>query len=203
MLQELETITVDQEKTEEFASALRGDLITPADPDYEEACTIYNAMSDKKPAMIAFCEDTADVMAAVDFARENELELAVRGGGHNGAGLAMVDDGLVIDLSSMNGVCVDSEERTVRVEGGATWGEVNHATHAFGLAVPSGIISTTGVGGFDQRGATANRGVGNTNATDRATKLNILSYQLIIHQSRTALRPRNSLIWLSNRRRFI
>ena len=105
-------------------------------------------MIDKQPALIARCVDVADVIAAVNFAREHELTLAVRGGGHNGAGLGTCDDGLVIDLSRMKGMRVDPAARTVRVEGGCTWGEVDHATHAFGLATPSGIISTTGVGGL-------------------------------------------------------
>lgn len=131
-----------------FAGSLRGEVITPGDPGYDEARSIYNAMIDKRPALIARCANVADVIAAVNFARENNLDLAIHGGGHNGAGLAMVDDGLVIDLSPMDGVDVDPDARTVRVQGGCTWGQVDHATHAFGLAVPSGIISTTGVGGL-------------------------------------------------------
>src|SRR5204863_5969375 len=94
------------------------------------------------------CVDVADVIAAVNFAREHELTLAVRGGGHNGPGLGTCDGGLVIDLSDMKGIHVDPSARTVRVEGGCTWGDVDHATHAFGLAVPTGIISTTGVAGL-------------------------------------------------------
>jgi FAD/FMN-containing dehydrogenase len=127
---------------------LRGELILPDDERYEQARKVYNGMIDRRPALIARCADVADVMAAVNFARENNLLLAVRGGGHNGAGLGVVDDGLVIDLSPMKGVRVDPATRTVQVEGGATWGEVDHATHAFGLATPSGIISTTGVAGL-------------------------------------------------------
>jgi FAD/FMN-containing dehydrogenase len=105
-------------------------------------------MIDKHPALIVRCADVADVIRAVNFAREQDLLLAVRGGGHNGGGLGICDDGLVIDLSHMQGVRVDPVARTVRVEGGATWGDVDHATHAFGLATPSGIIGTTGVGGL-------------------------------------------------------
>ena len=105
-------------------------------------------MIDKRPRLIARCVDVADVMSAVNFARENDLLLAVRGGGHNGGGLGTCDDGLVIDLSQMRGVRVDPKARTVRVAGGCTWGDVDHATHAFGLATPSGFISTTGVGGL-------------------------------------------------------
>src|SRR5436190_12892281 len=105
-------------------------------------------MIDKRPALIARCRDTADVIAAVNHARAEGLTLAVRGGGHNGAGLGSVDDGLVVDLSPMRGIRVDPEASTVRAQGGCTWGDVDHATHAFGLATPSGIISTTGVGGL-------------------------------------------------------
>jgi FAD/FMN-containing dehydrogenase len=138
----------EAETVQGFADALRGELVTPADAAYEEACTIYNAMIDKRPGLVARCENVADVIAAVDFAREHDLDLAVHGGGHNGAGLALVDDGLVIDLSPMKGIRVEPDARTVRVEAGCTWGDVDHATHAFGLAVPSGIISTTGVSGL-------------------------------------------------------
>jgi FAD/FMN-containing dehydrogenase len=131
-----------------FTTALRGKLVQPADSDYDAARKVYNAMIDRRPRMIARCVDVADVIAAVNFAREQKLTLAVRGGGHNGGGLGVCDDGLVIDLSGMRGVRVDPQARTVRVSGGATWGDVDHATHAFGLACPSGIISTTGVGGL-------------------------------------------------------
>ncbi len=129
-------------------AGLRGELIQPGDEGYETARKVYNAMIDKRPALIARCTDVADVIAAVNFAREQGLTLAIRGGGHNGGGLGVCDGGLVIDLSRMKGIRVDPERRTVRVEGGATWGDVDHATHAFGLATPSGIISTTGVGGL-------------------------------------------------------
>ena len=105
-------------------------------------------MIDKRPLMIARCADAADVVTAVDFAREHGLQVAVRGGGHNGPGLASVDDGLMIDLSAMKGIRVDPSNATVRVEAGCTSGDVDHATHAFGLAVPFGIVSTTGVAGL-------------------------------------------------------
>src|SRR6202040_1839690 len=112
------------------------------DPGYEQARNVFNAMIDKRPAAVAKCVDVADVIAAVRFAREHNLTVAIRGGGHNGGGLGTVDGGLVIDLSPMKGVRVDPVRRTVQVQGGATFGDVDHATHAFGLAVPSGIIST-------------------------------------------------------------
>lgn len=138
----------DHTKVDKFKSSMVGELVGQNDAGYERARKVYNAMIDKRPRLIAYCSDVADVMAAVNFARENGLLLAVRGGGHNGAGLGVCDDGLVIDLSRMKGVRVDPVSRTVRVEGGAVWGDVDHATHAFGLAVPSGAISTTGVGGL-------------------------------------------------------
>jgi len=139
---------LDQATIEEFKASARGELIGPDDEAYEAARKVYNGMIDKCPRLIERCADVADVIGAVNFARENDLLLAIRGGGHNGGGLGVCDDGLVIDLSAMQGVRVDPKARTVRVEGGCTWGKVDHATHAFGLVTPSGIISTTGVGGL-------------------------------------------------------
>ena len=132
----------------QFSSTLRGRLVQPGDADYDEARRVYNAMIDRTPRFIVRCRDVADVISSVNFAREQSLLLAVRGGAHNGGGLGTCDDGLVIDLSGLNGIRVDPEARTVRAEGGCTWGDVDHATHAFGMATPSGIISTTGVGGL-------------------------------------------------------
>ena len=134
--------------TQKLADGLRGELIEPEHPSYEAARKVYNAMIDKRPRMIARCADAADVILAVNFARENDLTLSVRGGGHSGPGLGVCDDALTIDLSPIHGVRVDPKARTVRVGGGATWGAVDHATHPFGLAAVSGIISTTGVGGL-------------------------------------------------------
>ncbi|MGJ3237070.1 MAG: FAD-binding oxidoreductase [Anaerolineae bacterium] len=142
------THTIDKEMINSLAEDFRGELIQPNDANYDEAREIYNAMIDKHPRLIARCTNVADAINAVNVARKNGLDLAIHGGGHNGAGLAMVDDGLVIDLSEMKGIHVNPDERTVRVQGGCTWGDVDHATHAFGLAVPSGIISTTGVAGL-------------------------------------------------------
>ncbi|MFD3656992.1 FAD-binding oxidoreductase [Streptomyces sp. NPDC058620] len=133
---------------EAMATALRGPVIGPLDPEYGQARTLYNAMTDKRPAAIVRCRDTADVMAAVDFVRDNGLELAVRGGGHSGPGLCLVEDGVTIDLSPMRGVRVDPATRTARVDGGAQLGDLDHAAHGFGLATPAGIMSTTGVGGL-------------------------------------------------------
>lgn len=127
---------------------LRGTLVQPGDAGYDQARKVYNAMIDRKPRAVACCADVADVMACVNFARDNKLLLAVRGGGHNGGGLGVCDDGLVIDLSGLRGIRVDPRAHTVRVDGGCRWGDVDHATHAFGMATPAGVISTTGVGGL-------------------------------------------------------
>src|ERR1700674_183568 len=131
---------------------LRGTLIERNDPDYDDARKLYNGMIDKRPSLIARCVDVADVITAVDFGRDNDLRIAIRGGGHNGPGLASVNDGLVIDLSTMRGVRVDPAARTVRVAAGCTQGDVDHATHPFGLAMPAGIISTTGIAGLTLSG---------------------------------------------------
>jgi FAD/FMN-containing dehydrogenase len=137
---------------EDFAAALRGAVIQPGDPTYDEARAVRNGLIDRHPALIAHCTGVADVVAAVTFAREHELLLSVRGGGHNVSGNAVNDGGLVIDLSAMRGVWVDPEVRTVRVQGGATWGDVDRETQLFGMATPGGAISTTGVGGLTLHG---------------------------------------------------
>lgn len=131
-----------------FKASLRGEVVQRSDAGYEEARKLYNGMIDKRPLVIARCADAADVIHAVRFGRENNLLTAIRGGGHNGPGLGSCNDGLVIDLSLMKGVRADPANRTVRVAGGCTQGDVDHATHAFGLAVPAGMVSTTGIGGL-------------------------------------------------------
>ncbi len=131
-----------------FREKLRGELIGRDDEQYEAARKVYNAIIDRRPEFIARCVDVADVIAAVGFGRQSGLPIAIRGGGHSGPGLGSVDDGLVIDLQRMKGIRVNPLSRTVRVEGGCTWGDVDHATHPFGLATPGGFISTTGVGGL-------------------------------------------------------
>ncbi|MFI0239911.1 FAD-binding oxidoreductase [Streptomyces sp. NPDC016845] len=141
------TITPAQAATRELAD-FSGELIGPQDSAYAEARAVYNAMIDRRPALVARCADAADVTRTIGFARRHGLPLAVRGGGHHGAGLGTCDGGVVADLSPMNAVEVDAAARTVRVGGGATWGLVDAATHEHGLATPSGIISTTGVGGL-------------------------------------------------------
>jgi hypothetical protein len=157
-------MTMTREAIAELASAVRGAVTGPGDPGYDEARAVYNGMIDRRPALVVRCADTADVIAAVRFARENDVAVAVRGGGHSGAGLGTIDDGLVIDLGAMRSVRVDPLDRVVEVDGGATLGDVDHATHAFGLAVPGGIISTTGVGGLTLGGGVGHltRGLGLT-----------------------------------------
>jgi FAD/FMN-containing dehydrogenase len=133
---------------EQLRARVSGAVIAPGDDGYDEARHVYNAMIDRRPAVIVRCTTAADVRAAVDFARENGLALAVRGGGHSVPGFGTVDDGVVADLSGMRAVTVDPAKRTARAEGGATWGDFNDATAAFGLATTGGIISTTGVAGL-------------------------------------------------------
>ncbi len=140
--------TVASEALAELRARMHGDLIGSDDARYDEARAVYNAMIDKRPAAVARCADTADVIAAIAFAREHGLDVAVRCGGHNGAGLGTVDGGLVIDLSPMSTTTVDPAARMVHVQGGATLGSVDQATSPHGLVVPAGIISTTGVGGL-------------------------------------------------------
>lgn len=133
---------------QELEVVFQGTLVRPGDADYDEVRAVYNAMIDAYPALIARCANAADVVHAVNFARDHRVKFAVRGGGHNGGGLGTIDDGLVIDLSQMNRVEVDPQSRTAWVQGGATLGDVDRATHAYGLALPSGINSSTGIGGL-------------------------------------------------------
>src|ERR1700745_2951881 len=139
---------LNEDSIAELKRSLRGKLIQPGDADYDEARKVYNGMIHKQPRLIARCNDVADVITSVNFARENKLLLAIRSGGHNAGGLGICDDGLVIDLAPIKYTRVDPAARTVTTGGGCVWGDVDHATHAFGLATPSGIISTTGVGGL-------------------------------------------------------
>src|SRR5437016_11357157 len=139
---------LEEDSIAELKAKLRGPVIEPDDPDYDDARKVYNAMIDKKPRLIARCADAADVINCVNFARKHDLLLAIRSGGHNGGGLGISDDGLVIDLGLIKYTRVDPAARTVTVGGGCKWADVDHATHAFALAVPSGIISSTGVGGL-------------------------------------------------------
>ncbi|MEO8664835.1 MAG: FAD-binding oxidoreductase [Ignavibacteria bacterium] len=143
---------LNENSIQEFKTSLRGVLIEPQDKEYEEARKVYNGMISKKPRMIVKCADVADVIRCVNFGRENHILLSIRSGGHNAGGLGICDDGLVIDLSMMKNTRVDPKSKTVIAGGGCTWGDIDHATHVFGLASPSGIISTTGVGGLSSGG---------------------------------------------------
>ncbi len=176
-----------------FKSNLRGELIAPGDSSYDAARSVYNAMINRRPRLIARCADVADVMAAVKFGREQGLLSAIRGGGHNAGGLGVCDDGLVIDLSPMDYVHVDSRRRTVLVGAGALWRHVDHATHPFGLAVPSGIISTTGVAGLTLGG-----GIGYLTRRYGLTIDNLLAVEMVLADGRfvTANAKENSdLFW--------
>ena len=133
---------------QEFRSSLRGELILPGDPPYEQVRKVWNGMIDKRPALIARCAGAADVVACIQFVRSYDLPLAVRGGGHSIAGFSSCDGGLVIDLSLMKGIAVEPIRRTARAQPGLTWGEFDRETQAFGLATTGGLISTTGIAGF-------------------------------------------------------
>src|SRR3984893_3658544 len=141
-------MVVGHDRIERFQAAFRGEVIRPGDSGYERARKIWNASIDRHPGIIARCSGVADVVAAVNFARENELLVAVRGGGHNVSGKALCDDGIVIDLSGMKGIHVDAKDHTARVQGGATLGDVDRETHLHGLAVPAGVVSKTGIAGL-------------------------------------------------------
>ncbi|HEX3589038.1 MAG TPA: FAD-binding oxidoreductase [Pseudonocardiaceae bacterium] len=161
---------------ENLATALRGDLIRPTDDGYDTARTVYNGMIDKRPAAIVRCADVADVIACVHFGRENGIELAVRGGGHNAAGLGVWDDALVVDLSMLRSTTVDPVEHTVRVDAGCTWADVDHATVAgFGMATPSGFLASTGVGGLTLGG-----GIGYLSRRFGLTVDNLLSADVVL-----------------------
>lgn len=166
---------INADSINEFKSGLRGEVIEPQDKNYEEACKVYNGMIHKHPRIIVLCKDVADVIRAVNFARDNKLLLAVRSGGHNAGGLGLADDALVIDLSPMRYVRVDPEGKTVEVGAGSVWGDVDHATHAFGLATPTGIISTTGVGGLTLGG-----GLGHLTRHYGLTIDNLLSVDMVL-----------------------
>jgi FAD/FMN-containing dehydrogenase len=164
-----------EEVINDLKQQLRGQLIQPQDQSYDESRKVYNGMIDKKPGMIARCVDAADVIRAVNFGRDHDMLIAVRGGGHNGGGLGICDGGLVIDLSGIKYIRVNTADNTVRVGGGNLWGEVDHATHAFGLAVPAGIISTTGVGGLTLGG-----GVGHLSRKYGLTIDNLLEADMVL-----------------------
>jgi hypothetical protein len=151
-----EDAALEEAAVEEFEVGLRGELLRPGDDGYEEARTVWNAMIDKRPALIVRCAGAADVIRSINLARINELLVAVRGGGHDVAGTAVCDGGLVIDLSRMKGMRVDPTRRTVRAEPGLTWGEFDQETQAFGLATTGGFVPTTGIAGLTLGGGLGN-----------------------------------------------
>jgi UDP-N-acetylenolpyruvoylglucosamine reductase len=163
----------------EFKSKLRGQLLRPGDEGYETARKVYNGMIDRRPRWIARCFNVADVIASVHFARDNDILVAIRGGGHNAGGLGVCDDGLVIDLSLMRGVRVNPSARTARAESGCTGGDLDHATHAFGLATPTGTVSTTGIAGLTLGG-----GIGHLSRPCGLTIDNLLAVDVVLADGR-------------------
>ncbi len=166
---------IEKQKIDDFTLQIRGDVIMKGDAAYDESRKIYNGMIDKHPGMIVNCVDVADVISCVNFGRDNNILIAIRGGGHNGGGLGLCEEGMVIDLSGLKFVRINTADSTVRVGGGNVWGEVDHATHAFGLAVPAGIISTTGVGGLTLGG-----GVGHLSRKYGLTIDNLLEADMVL-----------------------
>lgn len=169
----------NQTEIEKVKSRVRGELIRRGDPGYDEARKVFNGMIDKRPALIVRCAGVADVIAAVNFARESHLLTAIRGGGHGVAGNAVCDEGLVIDLSAMRSVHVDLKNRTARAEGGATWGDFDNETQAFGLATTGGIVPSTGIAGLTLGG-----GIGYLNRKFGLACDNLLSADVVTADGR-------------------
>ena len=180
MVTEDATRTVlDREAVDAFVAGVRGAVLREGDAGYDDARMIWNGLIDRRPALIVRCTGAADVVDAVNFAREQGLTLSVKGGGHNVAGNAVNDGGLVIDLSLMNGVYVDSATGTVRVQGGATWGDCDRETQLFGLAVPGGVVSTTGIAGLTLHG-----GIGHLRRKHGLSIDNLLSVDIVTADGR-------------------
>ena len=178
---------------EDLAAAVRGSVILPGDPEYDQARAVYNAMVDKRPAAIARCRDVADVITCVRFAREHDVEIAVRGGGHSAPGLGVWDDALVIDLSLLRSTTVSPENHTVRADAGCTLADVDHATAAFGMAVPFGILGSTGVAGLTLGG-----GVGYLSRRFGLTVDNLLAADVVVADGTFVTASENShsdLFW--------
>lgn len=185
--------TIGAQALNEFQSSLRGQLLTREDSGYEAARKVYNGIIDRRPALIVRCAGVADVMTAVNFACDHQVLMSVRGGGHNVAGSALADKGLVIDLSHMKSVRVDPIARTARAEGGATWGDFDHQTQAFGLATTGGIASTTGIGGLTLGG-----GIGYLNRKYGLACDNLLSADVVTAGGRlltTSKTENEDLFW--------
>jgi FAD/FMN-containing dehydrogenase len=171
--------TATHDATATLAAQVEGEVLTDGHPDYESARRVWNGMIDKRPAQIVRCASTSDVAATLAFARRQGLKLAVRGGGHNVAGTAVAEGGVVVDQSRMRDVRVDLERRTVTVQGGATWADVDRETQVFGLATPGGVVSETGVAGLALNG-----GVSSQRRRDGMTIDNLVSAQVVIADGR-------------------
>jgi FAD/FMN-containing dehydrogenase len=185
--------TVDAEAMEGFAAGLRGPVLRADDAGYEEARRIWNGLIDRRPALIVQCTGAADVVDAVNFAREQDLVLSIKGGGHNVAGNAVNDGGLVIDLSQMRGVHVEPATQTVRAQGGATWGDADREAQLFGLAVPGGVVSTTGIAGLTLHG-----GVGHLRRKYGLSIDSLLSVDIVTADGvlrRASARENEDLFW--------
>lgn len=184
---------VDKSVIESFAKDFQGEIIQPSDPGYDAARRIWNASIDKRPGLIARCTGTADVIQAVTFGRMNDLLVAVRGGGHNVAGRALCEGGLVIDLSAMKGIFVDAAHRTVRAQPGVTLGELDRETHLHGLAVPTGVVPRTGIAGLTLGG-----GVGWLVRKHGLTCDNLLACEVVTAQGKILIadeRTNADLFW--------
>ena len=166
--------TIDPEALEALALQIVGRILRPGDPGYDEARQIWNGLIDRRPALIVQCIGAADVIAALNFGREHDVPISIKGGGHNVAGNAVNDGGIVIDLSLMRGVHVDPATQRVRVQGGATWADLDRETQLFGLAVPGGVVSTTGVAGLTLHG-----GAGHLRRKHGLTIDNLLSVDIV------------------------
>jgi FAD/FMN-containing dehydrogenase len=166
--------TLDAQALAGLRETVRGPVLAPDDPGYDEARSIWNALIDRRPALIVQCSGAADVVDAVNFAREQGLVLSIKAGGHNVAGNAVNDGGIVLDLSQMRGVHVDPDAQTVRVQGGATWGDLDRETQLFGLAVPGGVVSTTGIAGLTLHG-----GVGHLRRKHGLSIDNLISVDIV------------------------
>lgn len=170
----LADLTLDAETVQTLRAGVRGPVLEPGDTGYDEARAIWNGLIDRRPALIVQPSGAADVVDAVNFARDHGLALSIKGGGHNVAGNAVNDGGLVIDLSALRGVHVDPAAQTVRAEGGATWGDVDREGQLFGLAVPGGVVSTTGIAGLTLHG-----GVGHVRRKHGLTIDSLLSVDIV------------------------
>ncbi|HEX5505848.1 MAG TPA: FAD-binding oxidoreductase [Thermomicrobiales bacterium] len=173
------TARLDEEAVNGFVASMRGPVLRPGDPDYDAARAIQNGLIDRRPGLIARCTGVADVIAAVNFARDHGLLLAVRGGGHNVAGNAVCDGGLMLDLAPMRGVHVDPQAGIAHVQGGATWGDLDRETQVFGLATPGGVVSTTGVAGLTLHG-----GMGHLRAKHGLSLDNLLAVDIVTADGR-------------------